>query len=427
MTYPETLAYLYNQLPAFHRIGAPAYKAGLDNIIALCEYLGNPYQKYPCLHIAGTNGKGSTSHSLAAVLQCAGYKVGLYTSPHLKDFSERIRVNGTPVEDIFVIDFVEKHKTIIEKIQPSFFEITVAMAFQYFATQDVDIAVIEVGMGGRLDSTNIITPILSIITNISFDHQLFLGDTLQKIASEKAGIIKSKTPIIISEYHPETAPVFIEKAHLSEAPIYFANDYIKLTLNDGTVHYKSAKGWGIGKDEATPELKGIYQRYNLTGVLMAVAILKQQGWKISAKQLKKGIENVSSITGLKGRWQILQENPKVVCDTGHNEAGIKQLMAQVAETYHEKLYLILGFSADKDIDKILALYPEQASFHFCAYDSPRSMHINDLQLRAGKAGIVGKTYPNVNEALKYCLSIAQPQDLILIGGSTFVVAEIENL
>lgn len=427
MTYEETLAYLYAQLPTFHRIGAPAYKAGLGNITALCELLGNPHLAYPCLHIAGTNGKGSSSHTLASILQCAGYKVGLYTSPHLKDFSERIRVNGLPIAQDAVVQFVETHKTTIADIQPSFFEITVALAFQYFAMQKVDIAVIEVGMGGRLDSTNIITPLVSLITNIGYDHQAFLGDTLPKIAGEKAGIIKPQVPVVISEYHSETAQVFIEKAHQEQAPIYFAPDYFKVELQQGVLHYKGAKGWGVGKAEVVPELKGAYQEKNARGVLMTIALLKQQGWDISTKDIKNGFEQVITRTGLKGRWQILQDSPTVVCDTGHNEDGVKQVVAQINATPHARLYLILGFSADKDLHKILPLYPPQASFHFCAYSAMRSMQVADLQAFAGKMGIHGTPHAHVNEALQHCLAIAQPEDLIVIGGSTFVVAEVEGL
>jgi dihydrofolate synthase/folylpolyglutamate synthase len=427
MTYQETLTYLYEQLPVFHRIGAPAYKAGLDNIIALCELLGNPYTQYPCLHIAGTNGKGSTSHTLASILQSAGYKVGLYTSPHLKDFSERIRVNGLPIAENVVVDFVEKYQKDIERIQPSFFEITVALAFEYFAQEKIDVAVIEVGMGGRLDSTNIITPILSIITNIGYDHQAFLGDTLPKIAAEKAGIIKTHTPVVISEYDEETAQVFIEKADKEHAPLYFAKDYFQIRVEAGEFFYQDMKNLGIAHGRVVPQLKGLYQQKNIGGVLMAIALLKQQGWNITTQHIQKGIEQVITLTGLKGRWQILQENPTVVCDTGHNEDGIKQVVAQIQETPHRNLYLILGFSADKDLAKILPLYPAQASFHFCAYSAMRSMQVNDLQVFAGKLGIQGTAHQEVNSALKHCLSIATPEDLIAIGGSTFVVAEIENL
>lgn len=422
MTYSETLEYLYSQLPVFHRVGAPAYKAGLDNIIALMDVLDNPQTTYPCLHIAGTNGKGSSSHFLASILQCAGYKVGLYTSPHLKDFSERIRVNGVPVAEGFVVDFVEKYKTNIAQIQPSFFEITVAMAFQYFAEQKVDIAVIEVGMGGRLDSTNIITPILSLITNIGFDHQAFLGNTLPAIASEKAGIIKDHVPVVISEYNPETAHVFIEKAQEMQAPIYFAEDYIK-------VAYRAGKMF-IDENEVVPELKGGYQRKNIAGVLMATTLLSQQGWQIKPSDIKYGIENVVKLTGLKGRWQTLQESPRVVCDVAHNEAGMAELLAHIQTLAYAQLHLIMGFSADKDLDKILSkviAIPQKPLYHFCAYNAPRSMKVADLQAWAGKYGITSTAHADVNEALRYTLSVAQKDDLILICGSVFVVAEVEGL
>ena len=427
MTYAETIAYLYQQLPVFQRIGAAAYKPGLKNIAALCALLGNPHEQYPTLHIAGTNGKGSSSHTLAAILQSAGYRVGLYTSPHLKDFSERIRVNGQPITPEAVVAFVAAHKTAIETLQPSFFEITVAMSFAYFAEQKVDIAVIEVGMGGRLDSTNIITPLVSLITNIGYDHQAFLGDTLPAIAGEKAGIIKSSVPVVISEYQTETAPVFIEKAQQMQAPIHFAQDYFEVQWVGDALQYQNLQKADETPQKVIPQLKGLYQQKNLGGVLTVISLLQTRGFPTLPAHIQAGIEHVINLTGLKGRWQILQQNPTVVCDTGHNEAGIQAIVAQIRATPHEKLFLILGFSADKDLAKILPLYPSEAIFYFCSYDAPRSMEVRELQRFAQNLGIEGQTYTNVNEALAACLQIAAPQDLVLIGGSTFLVAEVANL
>lgn len=427
MTYTETVAYLYEQLPVFQRIGGAAYKPGFKNIEALCALLGNPHTKFPCLHVAGTNGKGSSSHSLAAILQTAGYKTGLYTSPHLKDFSERIRINGLPITQEAVIAFVTTHQASIEAINPSFFEITVAMAFDYFAQQKVDIAVIEVGMGGRLDSTNIITPLVSLITNIGYDHQAFLGNTLPEIAGEKAGIIKPQVPIVISEYDAETAPVFINKANSVNAPLYFAQDAFQVTLKGQTIEYQNNKITPSTPYSLVPQLKGHYQQKNIGGVLAVISILQKQGWNIATEHIQEGLENVVTYTGLKGRWQIIQTLPTVVCDTGHNEAGVREVVAQIKTTQYDTLYLILGFSADKDLHKMLPLYPSQASFQFCAYKAMRSMSVGELLETASTLGIAGKAHSDVNAALKHCLAIATPQDLIVIGGSTFVVAEVENL
>ncbi len=430
MTYTETIAYLYSQLPVFHRIGAAAYKPGLGNINALCALLGNPQTKFPTIHIAGTNGKGSSSHTIAAVLQVAGYKTGLYTSPHLKDFSERIRINGVPIAENAVIEFVAKYQTDIETIKPSFFEVTVALAFCYFAEAEVDIAVIEVGMGGRLDSTNVITPLVSLITNISYDHQAFLGNTLPEIATEKAGIIKPNVPIVISEYQPETAATFIETARLAQAPIYFAQDYFKVEWVGSSLQYMKKEVEEVKEEHiqsVVPQLKGLYQLKNIAGVLKVLDLLEQQGLHILPAHVREGIENVTTLTGLKGRWQILQTLPTVVCDTGHNEAGVREVVAQIEATEYNKLYLILGFSADKDLSKILPLYPTQASFHFCAYQAMRSMQVADLVAVAQTLDIIGEAHLDVNEALAYCLSKATSRDLIVIGGSTFVVAEIKKL
>jgi len=429
MTYSETIAYLYSQLPVFHRIGASAYKEGLGNIEQLCTLLNNPHLQFPTIHVAGTNGKGSSSHTLAAILQTAGYKVGLYTSPHLKDFTERIRINGAQMPDNEVVAFVAKYKTDIENIQPSFFEVTVAMAFDHFAQQKVDIAVIEVGMGGRLDSTNIISPLVALITNIGYDHMAFLGDTLPKIASEKAGIIKRHTPVVVSEYQPEIAQVFIDKATEQGAPLYFAKDYYLACLTTNGIQITEA-----GKEANTslagnyiPELKGHYQQKNIAGVLQTITILKQKGWAISPENVREGIANTIKLTGLKGRWQIIEQSPLLVCDVAHNEAGVREVVAQIEATPHQNLHLILAFSNDKDLQAILPLYPQNAMFYFCQYEAVRSMQAVDLQSFAKKIGIQGTTHTNVNEAIQYCQTRANANDLIVVSGSIFLVAEVAGL
>lgn len=424
-TYHEALHYLYQQLPMFQRVGAAAYKPSLANTEALCTYLGNPERKFPSLHIAGTNGKGSTAHTLAAIWQSAGYKVGLYTSPHLKSFTERIRINGQNIAEAEVLAFVKDIKPKIEELKPSFFELTVALAFYYFAQQQVDIAVIEVGMGGRLDSTNIITPILSLITNISFDHQKFLGDTLPKIAQEKAGIIKAKVPVVISQYQAETAPVFRQKATDCQAPIYFAPDYIEVKSRDQQkldIYYQKEKILSNLK----PDLKGTYQQLNLTGVLMACLLL-QKNWQISTKAIKEGIENVVSLTQLKGRWQLLQSNPRVICDTAHNIDGIRQVLAQVAQENPQNLRLILGFTNDKNLDELLPLYPKEAFYYFCQFEGERRLDSRTLQAKAAQYQLSGNAFADVNQALAAAKQEANPQDLLLIGGSTFIVADLVEL
>ena len=421
---------MYEALPVFHRIGAKAFKADLSNTLKLCEHLGNPQHKFKSIHIAGTNGKGSNSHYLAAILQSSGYKTGLYTSPHLKDYTERFRINGKSIQKANIITFVENNKPIIEELKPSFFELSVAIAFDFFAKEKVDIAVIEVGLGGRLDSTNIITPELSLITNIGLDHTDILGETLSKIATEKAGIIKPHVPVVISERHIETDFVFEEKAIECNSSIYFAQDkfwveekesnYLKLVVN---IHDKL----NLSIKSFESELIGKYQLKNLAGVFQSVEVLKNIGYKISEVAIKKGISGVVSLTGLKGRWQILSENPLTICDTGHNEHGLLEVLRHINKLNVKQKYFILGFVKDKDVANILRLFPKDAKYFFCQADSPRSMPVENLIELAKSYNISGYSILNVNDALKEVNKLAAKDDFIFIGGSTFVVAELENL
>lgn len=404
MNYPETLDYLFSQLPMYQRVGNAAYKANLDNTYRLSEILNHPEKQFKSVHIAGTNGKGSTSHMLAAVLQEAGYKVGLYTSPHLKDFRERIKINGEMISENDVIDFVKEYKHEFEKIQLSFFEWTVGLAFHYFAMQKVDVAIVETGLGGRLDSTNIVTPEVAVITNISMDHTQFLGDTLTKIAAEKAGIIKSTIPIVIGETQPEIKHVFIEKANQLNAPIQFADEY-------PTQEYES-------------DLKGAYQQKNKKTVVATIQVLQELGWKIAENHIKQGLLNVVKNTGLMGRWQVLSKQPFTVCDTGHNEAGITLILAQLAEQTYEKLHFVLGVVNDKDITNILQLLPKNATYYFCQANIPRALEVSVLAEKASAVGLSGTAFPTVEAAYQAAQKNATAQDMIFIGGSTFVVAEV---
>jgi len=403
MDYQSTLDYLFSQLPMFQRVGASAYKADLNNTIELCKLLHNPQNKFKSIHIAGTNGKGSTSHMLASILQEAGYKVGLYTSPHLKDFRERVKVNGVMITEQDVVDFVIKHQSEFEKINLSFFEWTVGLAFDYFSKQQVDIAVIETGLGGRLDSTNVITPLVSVITNIGKDHTQFLGETLEKIASEKAGIIKVNIPVVIGETQQETKLVFIKKALEKKAKIYFADKILENT-------YES-------------DLKGIYQEKNKKTVLAAIQQLVECGFSISEDNIKKGLLSVVKNTGLLGRWQILSENPLTICDTGHNEAGIKEVLDQIALTKHDKLHFVFGAVNDKEIDSILAMLPKEATYYFCQAKIPRALDVNILYEKSKEFDLNGTKYESVEGAIIHAKSRALINDLVFIGGSTFVVAE----
>ena len=428
MNYAQTLEYLFTQLPMFSRVGAAAYKPDLTNTIKLCEALGNPQQKFKSIHVAGTNGKGSTSHMLASILQTAGFKTGLYTSPHLVDFRERIKIDGVYCSKEFVVEFTEKIKPLIATIQPSFFEITVAMAFSYFAEQKVDIAVIEVGLGGRLDSTNIITPEVSIITNIGLDHTQFLGDTIPQIAGEKAGIIKKDVPCIVSEYTEETKPVFDAAAiHTSLAygsELYsvlntkYAHDYLGVqVLNKKTEDVQTYQ----------LDLNGSYQAKNVQGVLGAIGILQTKGWQISNQHILDGLSHVKKNTGLYGRWQMIGTNPTTVVDVAHNVAGIQTLLAQIKLVNHQQLHIVFGMVKDKDIDSVLALLPIQATYYFTQAQIERAIDANELQQKAGQHGLTGNVFAHVNEAISAAQKQAQVKDLIVVCGSVFLVGEIEGI
>jgi len=424
--YQSTLDYLYARLPMFTRIGAAAYKADLNNTIALCSALANPQNNFKTIHIAGTNGKGSVSHFMSSILQEAGYKTGLYTSPHLLDFRERIKINGQMVSKDFVIQFTKKIKPLIEKIEPSFFEVTVAMAFEYFAKQKVDIAVIETGLGGRLDSTNIINPILSIITNISYDHQNLLGNTLQEIAGEKAGIIKEKTPVVIGKTQPEIKAVFDNKAKEKNADIYFADEY----YSPLDIKYKN----GLLETEYTDKQKnkiihlksalvGKYQEENIITVLKSSEILNSEGFSLTDSIIQNGIENVLKNTGFMGRWQVLQNNPLVVCDIAHNEAGLRVVFEQAQSLKYSTLHIVFGMVKDKDVSKAITLLPKNATYYFCQPALPRALEVNSLYTFAKEDGLQGSAHDTVKKALDAAIAKAIPDDFILITGSAFVVAE----
>lgn len=427
MTYQETLHYLFTRLPMFSRIGTDAYKKDLTNTIRLCGALGDPQKKFKTIHIAGTNGKGSTSHMLAAILQTAGYKTGLYTSPHLKDFRERIKINGQVCSEEFVIDFTERIKPLINEIEPSFFEITVAMAFDHFAKQGVDVAVIEVGLGGRLDSTNIITPELSVITNIGWDHMNLLGDTLEKIATEKAGIIKKGIPAVIGEVIPETRPVF--DSYATSAPIIYAQERRWMAGWDYEHHLLKVEVVDKANNEHHHyqlDLPGIYQTKNLLTVLEAAHQLHLQGWRTDTATIQKALQHVKKLTGLHGRWELIQNNPAVILDVGHNVDGVKQLSRQLELTDYDHLHIITGMVKDKDVDAVLALLPQDATYYFTQAQIPRALDAVTLQQKAAGHLLIGNTYPNVNEALQHALAHAHKNDLVLVCGSVFLVGEVKR-
>ena len=429
MNYQETIEYLYQQLPVFHRIGKKAFKADLSNTIKLCEHLGNPQDKFKSVHIAGTNGKGSSSHFLASILQSAGYKTGLYTSPHLKSFTERIRINGVSIPENEVVSFVERNKYFLEELKPSFFEMSVGMAFEHFVKEQVDIAIIEVGLGGRLDSTNIITPLLSLITNISFDHTDILGDTLPKIAFEKAGIIKPNVPVVISERNSETEIVFKDKAKEENSQIYFAEDYFKIqdyTEKDLLLEMDILDLSNNHKFIIQSQLIGEYQTKNILGVLKSTEILNRLNFVINNTAVSEGIKSVISQTGLQGRWQVISQNPLVICDTAHNVAGISLVIKSIEKIKYNKLWMILGFVSDKDIAGILELLPQNANYIFCQANIPRALDCHKLSNQAKVFGLIGEEIPNVNEAIFFVKSKANIDDLIYVGGSTFIIAEIED-
>ncbi len=432
MNYQQTIAYLYEKLPVFHRVGAAALKPGLGNIIALCDALGSPQLQFKSIHVGGTNGKGSTSHLLSAILQSAGYKVGLHTSPHLKSYTERFKINGQPCDEQVVVNFVATHTSLIEKVQPSFFEISVALAFDYFAQQKVDIAIIEVGLGGRLDSTNIIHPLLSVITNISFDHTDLLGDTLAKIAFEKAGIVKSHTPVVISETHPETAPVFQRKAEESEAPIYFADQRYtinSLSLNKGKRLLKIESNIDplSSIDEVEIDLVGNYQLKNVAGVWQSVDVLNKLGLHIPLEAVQFGLAHCSTLTTFKGRWQVLSETPMVVADVAHNYGGLSETIQQIKSYDFDRLHVVLGFVKDKDVEGVLTLFPKNALFYFCTFESPRALTTQELVYIVDKVGLSGRYYIDVNIALEAARQNASQKDFIYVGGSTFVVSELSDI
>ena len=403
LNYQETLSWMFNRLPMFQTQGKTALNNKLDNILAFTSVLGNPQTKFKSLHIAGTNGKGSSSSMLASILQEAGYKVGLYTSPHLKDFRERIKINGKEIPEDYVVSFIAKNRPFLEEYHLSFFEMTVGMAFSYFENEKVDIAVIEVGLGGRFDSTNIITPEVSLITNISKDHTDILGDTLPKIAFEKAGIIKQNTPVVISEYQEETAPVFIKRAKEEKAPIVFANE---LTTN------------------LTTDLQGIYQEKNIKGVIAVTELLIHQGWDITPENIAQGLLHVVHNTNLKGRWQTLGSYPTIVCDTGHNVGGLTYVMEQLKKQTYTHLHIVVGFVKEKDVNSVLELFPKEATYYFCSPAIARGLNVDTLKEIATAKGLQGDAYSSVAEALNAAKAQALPTDFIFVGGSTFVVAEV---
>lgn len=412
----------------FQRIGSAAYKANLDNTISICNILNNPQNNFPSIHVAGTNGKGSTSHMIASIFQEQGYKTGLYTSPHLKDFRERIKINGEMISENYIIDFVEEFRIPFEKIEPSFFEWTVGLAFKYFSDNKVDIAVIETGLGGRLDSTNIITPVLSVITNISLDHQNLLGETIEKIAAEKAGIIKQGVPVVIGETQVETEKIFKERAKALEAPIFFADGEFRVE-NIKIIRQRKAmlrcdvhKNNTLYTESLLCGLPGLYQQKNIITVLKSVELLQSQ-FPVLPNSIKEGIKNVVENTGLLGRWQTISEAPLIICDTGHNEAGIKEVLKQISLTPHEKLHFILGLVNDKDVNQILMLLPKNAHYYFTKAQIPRALNQEELKREAEKAGLSGKSYDTVKKAIDAARAKATSKDLIFIGGSTFTVAE----
>lgn len=405
MNYTETVNWMFQQLPLYQLQGATAYKADLTNTILLVNHIGNPEKKLKCLHVAGTNGKGSTSHLLASVLQEAGYKVGLYTSPHLKDFRERIKINGIEISEEFVCEFIGVNKPFFEANELSFFEMTVGLAFDYFVKENVDIAIIEVGMGGRLDSTNIITPLVSVITNIGFDHTQFLGNTLETIAGEKAGIIKPQVPVVIGEYLEETKPVFIDKAKATNSETYFASDLV-------TTSYPS-------------KLLGDYQISNKKTALQTLKVLQQQNqYKISEENIINGFWNVIENTGLQGRWQQLGNNPKIICDTAHNSHGLKIVLNQIQKEHYKTLHVVFGVVNDKDLAEILPLFPKKAVYYFCKPNIPRGLDAKVLKEKAIAFQLYGEIFHSVSEAYQKAREMAATHDLIYVGGSTFVVAEI---
>ncbi|MGV3705984.1 MAG: bifunctional folylpolyglutamate synthase/dihydrofolate synthase [Arcticibacter sp.] len=433
MDYRQTVEYLYSRLPMFSKQGASAIKKDLDNTLVLCAALGNPQHRFKAVHVAGTNGKGSSSHMLASILQEAGYKTGLYTSPHLRDFRERIRINGEMITEEQVVSFVSAQRSLIEEVNPSFFEVTVAMAFDYFANEKVDIAVIETGLGGRLDSTNVIKPLVSVITNIGYDHMAILGTTLPEIAAEKAGIIKPEVPVVIGEASEEVKEVFLEKAAREHSPIYFASEEWKAdrreASNDQLLHLRAEKTTAGTSDanaaiDLSLDLTGSYQLKNVKTVLSTVEQLRLSGFVISDEQVYAGLQQVTSRTGLMGRWQTISHHPLTICDTGHNEDGIREVLKNLAGISYRQLHLVIGMVKDKDISKVLSMLPKEAIYYFCAPDIERAKPASELKKEAFAAGLSGEAYPSVTAALLEAQACAKDADLVFVGGSTFVVAEV---
>jgi dihydrofolate synthase/folylpolyglutamate synthase len=426
MNYQQTIDYLYNTLPMFSRMGSAAFKKDLTNTLLLCERLGDPHKKFKSIHVAGTNGKGSVSHMLAAIFQTAGYKTGLYTSPHLYDFRERIKVNGIMCDEDFVVDFVERIQPAIEEIQPSFFEITVVMAFEFFVQQKVDVAIIEVGLGGRLDSTNVIIPELSVITNIGWDHMNLLGDTLEEIAFEKGGIIKENVPVIIGEKKEETEKVFRNIASQKHAPIFFAQENFSVTgyklLNDSIDISVVDKDSSVRNYQS--DLAGIYQTKNILSVLQAVELLK--GWNLSQQHIQTALKKVKQLTGLHGRWEVIHKEPLVVLEVAHNKDGIEQMLQHLQNTLFNKLHIVVGVVKDKDVEAVLKLLPQEADYYFTQAHIPRALNAETLQEKASGFSLNGHCFDEVNEAIRHALTLASKDDLIIVCGSIFLVAEVDK-
>lgn len=426
MNYEEVIEFMFNSLPMYQRIGQAAYKADLNNTLLLDAHTSYPHKEFKCIHVAGTNGKGSVSHSIASVLQESGYKTGLYTSPHLVDYRERIRVDGQMIAKDYVCHFINKNKSIIEEIKPSFFEMSVALAFSYFQECKVDVAVIEVGMGGRLDSTNIITPELSVITNIGLDHTQFLGDSLEKIAAEKAGVIKSDVPVVVGEKHSQTENVFKSIANELNSEISFASDRFESQIIDACEGFSTFQVIDSDKNHFEIEfgLSGKYQEKNLATILETIHQLRKKGFNISEKSKELGLKKLVHNTGLRGRWEILQKNPLVICDTGHNKEGLEYTIKQLSSMTFDKLRVILGFVNDKNVDSVLGLFPKDAEYYFTQASIPRALDENILKEKAEIAGLKGEKYQDVPSAYGSALKKSGPNDLIFVGGSTFIVADL---
>lgn len=429
MTYEQTLHYLYNKLPLYSKVGRRAYKADLKNTIALCKFLGNPEKKLKCIHIAGTNGKGSTSHMLAAIYQQAGYKTGLYTSPHLFDFRERMKINGEMIPESFVINFVEEIKEFSEQIEPSFFELTFAMALDFFAEEQADIAIIETGLGGRLDSTNIITPELSVITNIGYDHMDILGDSLEKIAFEKAGIIKQNIPVLVGESNEITRPVFVQKSQETNSVLFFSENLLEVKLVSSQIdqlHVAAKNKMTNQTSEYSLDLHGHYQQKNVRTALAAIQTLQQQ-FPVEQKAISNALSKVKTLTGLFGRWEVIETSPMVVLDVAHNKDGFTQLLEQVKLIPHQQLHIIIGMVKDKRIENVLALLPTDSIYYFTRAQIPRALPEKDLQHLAMGYGLAGEIFPDVDQAIHASKLQAGVNDLILVCGSVFVIGEVEML